>query len=232
MVDDDGRLHRVFDKGSAKVSGFLDDHAAVLDACLDLHRAGAGPRFLDVALHFAQQIGDRFVDPESGEIYFTPVDGERLVHRPQTDHDGATPSAAGLAVLGLCRLAQLSGLAPIQAWADGVIASQAVALERQPHAHPTLLRAVALRSRGLSVAVIVGDPDADDTHALAERARRILLPEDAVVVAAPGSDRPVAVAASWLEGREPMDGRATAYVCHGQRCSLPVTDPGELVPLS
>ncbi|MBW2383958.1 MAG: thioredoxin domain-containing protein [Deltaproteobacteria bacterium] len=231
MVDDDGRLHRVFDKGRAKVSGFLDDHAAVLDACMDLHRAGAGHRFLDVALHFAQQIGDRFIDPDTGAIFFTPVDGEHLVHRPQTDHDGATPSAAGLAALGLCRVAQLSGLAPIQSWADGVIASQAGVLERQPHACPSLLRAVALHQRGLSVAVIVGQPDADETRALASRARQLLLPEDAVVEATPGAERPVSIAASWLEGREPIDGRATAFVCHGQRCSLPVTDPAELVPL-
>ena len=36
---------------------------------------------------------------------------------------------------------------------------------------------------------------------------------------------------NWLAGREPVDGRATAYVCRGTSCSLPITDPADLAPL-
>jgi uncharacterized protein len=42
LRDDQGRLLRIFDGGRAHVTGFLDDHAALLECCLDLHRAGAG----------------------------------------------------------------------------------------------------------------------------------------------------------------------------------------------
>ena len=96
-------------------------------------------------------------------------------------------------------------------------------------AFPTLLRAIALRCRGISVAVVVGDPSATDTRALADRARRILRPEDAVLVARPGQGATVGIAADWLAGREALDGRATAYLCHGTICSLPVHEPKELV---
>jgi len=230
MVDDSGQLHRVFNRGRATVPAFLDDHGAVLDACLDLYRAGAGERFLTAALHFAQQIGDRFIDPATGGIFFTPMDGESLVHRPQSDHDGATPAAAGLAAVGLARLADLSGLGIMHAQVDGIIASQAGLLERAPHALPTLLRALILRSRGLSVAVIIGESDDPRTAALASRARRTLLPDDAVVVLPPDGQRPVGVAKEWLEGRIPESGTPTAWICRGRECSLPMTRPEQLQP--
>jgi uncharacterized protein YyaL (SSP411 family) len=229
LIDRAGRLHRIFDKGRAAVPAFLDDHASLLDACLDLHRAGAGDDVLSIALHLAHEIGDRFIDPVSGAVYYTPADGEPLVHRPRSDHDGATPAAAGLAAIGLVRLAGLSGLAPFREQADRLIAAESAPLERAPHAFPTLLRAVALRARGLSVAVIVGDADDAMTRALAAGARRVLRPEDAVVVAPPGAVRPTGVAADWLAGRIAVDGRPTAYVCHGTRCSLPAMRPEEIV---
>jgi uncharacterized protein YyaL (SSP411 family) len=227
-VDDRGRLMRVFDGGRASVSGFLDDHASLLDACLDLYRAGAGERFLAAALHLAEEIATRFFDREENDLFLTPSDGEQLVVRPRSDHDGATPQAAGLATLGLVRSATLAGRDDLQEIADRVIRSYAFLLERTPWGFPTLLRAVAASARGLSVAVVAGDPAAPATRALAQRARRVLAPEDAVVVAAPGAKAPEGLAASWLEGREAREGAPTAYLCRGRSCSLPITDPEKL----
>jgi len=228
MRDGEGRLLRVYNEGRAHVSGFLDDTASLLDACLDLYRAGAGARFLAAASRFADDIATRFFDPEQGELFLTPNDGERLAHRPRTDHDGATPEAIGLATVGLVRLGTLAGRSDWSTLAERVIRDHAFALERGPHAHPTLVRAVALSARGLSVAVVVGAPEDDATRALAERARTRLLPDDMVIVVAPGAAAPNGVDASWLTGRGLRRGRAAAYVCHGTTCSLPATDPAEL----
>ncbi len=228
-----GRLQRVHDAGRAHVEAFLDDHAALLTACLDLQRAGGGDRFLAAAVRLADEILGRFADRESGALHLTPADGEHarqpLIHRPRPELDGATPDAAGLAVLGLTRLAALADSAELEAFVARALADAALLLERAPHAFPTLLRAVALRCRGLAVAVVIGDPDDADTRALAERARRVLRPEDAVIVAAPGAPPPEGVSPDWLAGREAMDGRATAYLCRGTVCSLPVRTPAELV---
>jgi hypothetical protein len=229
----DGRLQRVHDAGRAHVEAFLDDHAAMLGACLDLQRAGAGDRFLSSAVWLANEILGRFADPATGALYLTPADGEHarnpLIHRPRSDHDGATPDAAGLALLGLTRLAALSDAHEIEAFVTLALGESAGLLERAPHAFPTLLRAVALRSRGLAVAVVIGDPASADTRALAERARRVLRPEDAVIVSAPGAKPPVGVSPDWLAGREAKGGRATAHLCRGTVCSLPVQVPSELV---
>ena len=229
MRNDRGQLLRVHDRGGARVLAFLDDHAALLNACLDLQRAGAGNQYLESARMLAHEILGRFADRETGALYLTPEDGERLIHRPRSDHDGATPDASGLAILGLTRLAALSHSDEIEAFVDLAIAEHGLYLERAPHAFPTLLRAVALRSRGLSVAIILGEPTADSTHALAARARRVLRPDDGVFVGKPGEPAPVGLAEAWLAGRSAIEGRATAYVCRGTACSLPIQDPAQLV---
>jgi uncharacterized protein YyaL (SSP411 family) len=231
MRDERGRLLRVYDDGRARVTGFLDDHAGLLDGCLELFRAGAGARFLTAATGLGEAIASRFHDDGEADLFLTPSDGEPLAHRPRSDHDGATPHATGLAILGLVRLAALGERSDWDALVERVLRTHALVLERAPHAFPTLLRAVLVRARGLSVAVVVGEPDSEDTLALARRARLVLAPEDAVVVAPPGAPAPAGLAASWLADREARDGRATAYVCRGHECSLPVHEPEKLVPL-
>ncbi len=227
MRDGGGRLLRVFAEGRAHVTGFLDDHAALLDACLDLHRAGAGARYLAAARALADEIAARFYDAGERDLFLTPSDGESLVHRPRSDNDGATPHAAGQALLGLVRVAEICGDDKLREVVRSVLETHAFVLERAPHAFPTLLRAGALAEHGISVAVIVGDLDdsdlADATGALAVRARKVLAPEDAVVIVPPGGAGSPDIASTWLAGRDLQDGNPTAYVCRGTTCSLPIT---------
>jgi uncharacterized protein YyaL (SSP411 family) len=231
MTDDAGRPCRVFDGGRASVPAFLDDLAAMLEATLDLWRAGVGDRFGAAALRIADDIAARFYDDAEGDLFFTPSDGEPLVHRPRSDHDGATPHSAGLAVLGLLRIATLAGRPDLRRIAERVIETHAAVLERAPEAFCTLARAALVAERGLSVAVVVGDPESDATRTLADRARRVLLPEEAVLVVPSGAAPPDGVDPDWLRGRDAVDGRATAWVCRGTECSLPVVEPEELTPL-
>jgi len=231
MRDAEGRLLRVFDRGRAHVLGFLDDVGAMLEATLDLHRAGAGDRFLAAAAGLADDLVRRFYDPQEEDLFLTPSDGERLVHRPRSEQDGATPGAAGLAVLSLLRVAALTGCPAWRDAAEAVLRRHAVHLERAPHAFPTLARAALVAERGPAVAVVVGAPDDPATAALLARARRTLAPEDGVLTCAPGARLAAEVDPAWFAGRGAVGGRPTAYVCRGTTCSLPVHDPEGLVPL-
>ena len=231
MTDAEGRLLRVFADGRAHVTAFLDDHAAMIEACIDLYRAGADSRYLERALQLARQVCERFYDADAGDLFLTPIDAEPLVHRPRSDNDGATPQATGHAVLGLLRLADLCGNEELGRVARQVLDTHAFVLEQVPQAFPSLLRAAALAERGLSVAVVVGDPEQAATRALLAAARSELQLEDAVVPIAPGQAPPVAVASSWIDGRGAVNGRATAYVCRGTTCSLPIHEPKDFAKL-
>jgi uncharacterized protein YyaL (SSP411 family) len=98
---------------------------------------------------------------------------------------------------------------------------------RNPAVHAALLSGYALLARPVQV-VLMG---ADDDVRLAEL-RHIALaaavPDPIVLTVAPGAelarDHPAA-------GKALIGGRATAYVCPGQTCLPPVTEPGELADL-
>jgi len=230
LVDDAGHLLRTYDLGRARVPGFLDDVAGMLEACLDLQRAGADERFFAAALRFAEDIATRFFDARAADLFLTPSDGETLVVRPRSDHDGATPHSAGLATLGLLRVAAIAGRSDLLEIAQRVLRTHAARLIRSPEALPTLARAAWVAERGISVAIVVGDPHDEAARALAARARVELRPEDAVIVVAPGTS-PVGVDPAWTAGRDSVDGRPTAYVCQRSECSLPAFSPDELALL-
>jgi uncharacterized protein YyaL (SSP411 family) len=232
MRDERGRLLHVYDEGRARVLGFLEDVAGMLEATLDLYRATAEPRWLAEALSLAEDLVARFWDDDESELFLTPADGERLVHRPRAEPDGATPHSAGTAVLGLLRAAALAGRSDWERIANRTLRAHAFPIERAPEAFPTLARAAALAARGTSVAVIVGPVEDPARAALAARARMLLAPEDGVIVVAPEAPSPPDLDAAWLAGREPAAGRATAWMCRGTTCSLPVTDPEALLPLA
>jgi uncharacterized protein YyaL (SSP411 family) len=229
--DEKGRLAHVYDEGRATAPGFLEDAAALLEALLDLHRAGAGERHLDAALALADDVVARFFDADENDLFLTPSDGERLVHRPRAEPDGATPNAAGAAALALVRVAALAGREDLARVVQRVLRTNAYLLERGPEAFPSLARAAALAERGVAVAVIVGEPGDAATEALAGRARHALAFEDAVVVVAPGAAPPASLDADWVRGRDAVGGRATAYLCRGTTCSLPVSTPDALASL-
>jgi len=230
LIDDDGRLLRTYDLGRARVPAFLDDLAGMLEACLDLQRAGADERFFAAALRCADDIASRFFDADASDLFLTSSDGEPLMVRPRSDHDGATPHSAGLATMGLLRAGTIAGRSDLREIADRVLRTHAVRLEHSPEALPTLARAALAAERGISVAIVVGDPKDEATRALAARARAVLRPEDAVLSVEPGTS-PVGVDPAWISGRDRVDGRPTAYVCHGTECSLPAHSPDELTAL-
>ncbi len=225
LSDGGANLLRVFSSGEARIEAFLDDHAALLCGLLDLSSAGGDAAYVDAAVRLAEAIRDRFFDPAAGDLFFSAGSDSTLPLRPATDSDGATPAALGLAVLGLVRLASLTGRADLDEVAQSVLATHAALATRAPLHLPTLVRAAALADAGPGVALVLGEDSDPRSRALAARARAVLGPEDAVVVA---STPPDWLAAEGLRERAPAGDEPTAYVCRGRVCSLPTSDPERL----
>ena len=149
------------------------------------------------------------------------------IFRPGSDPDGATPAAGGLAALGLARIASIGEREDFERAARSIVARDGPIADRQPTAFPTLVRAAAFLDAGGGLGLVLGDADDPGARALAARARRLLGPDDAIVITHPDTPCPH-LGRGWLEGRGLDAGLPTAYLCRGRACSLPATTPEAL----
>jgi len=138
----------------------LDDHAAMLLACLESLECRWDPDWLERAEQLAAAILDRFFDTETETLYLTPADHERLIMRPTANTDDAAPSGAGLAARGLARLGHLIASSEWLALAERIVAAARGDIQRTPMAHAGLLIAAGELEHP-SPLVLIGGPERD-----------------------------------------------------------------------
>ncbi|MFL5782642.1 MAG: thioredoxin domain-containing protein [Thermoleophilaceae bacterium] len=220
LRDGDGRLLRTYKDGEAKLNAYLEDHAFLLEALLSLYEATFDPRWFTAARATADAMIERFADDERGGFFETSSDHERLVARRKDLEDNPIPSGNSSAAYGLLRLAALTGEHEYERRATGVIQLLHAIAPRHPQAFAHLLQAIDFHLAGVREVALVGD----DTRPLERVVRERFRPH---LVLAGGERDGVPL----LEGREPVDGRAAAYVCQRFACKRPVTEPAELAAL-
>jgi uncharacterized protein len=213
----EGRLFRSWRAGEAKHAGVLEDYADVANALYELHVATGELRWLEESRRVALLAVELFEDAERGGFFRTPRDGEELVARKKDFDDQPTPSGNSMLAYVLLRLARLWGDAALERKAVAVFRYVAPIVPSAPSAFGQALTALELHFSPPREIAIVGPPDADVVRA-------VLAPFDpnAVVAFGPSVDVPL------LEGKEPVGGRPTVYVCENFACRAPVTEPKAL----
>ncbi len=105
----DGQLYATSRNGRVRLPAYLDDHAFLLVALLELMQAEFRPADLAFATELADTLLADFEDRAAGGFFFTAHDHEKLILRPKTGYDNATPSGNGIAAFALQRLGYLLG---------------------------------------------------------------------------------------------------------------------------
>jgi uncharacterized protein YyaL (SSP411 family) len=138
----EGRLLRTYSAGDAKIDAYLEDHAFLLEAFIALFEATCEERWLTHATTLADQLIERFSDPESGGFFSTAADGERLIARRKELEDSPIPAGGSSAAMGLLRLAQLTGEAEYERHSAGAISLLQTIAPRHPTSFGHLLQAM------------------------------------------------------------------------------------------
>jgi uncharacterized protein YyaL (SSP411 family) len=213
----DGRLLRTWKDGRGRIGAYLEDHAYLVSALITLYEATFDPRWYREAVTLADSIIARFSDPERGGFFTTPTDHERLVARRKDLEDSPIPSGSSAAAFALLRLALLSGEGAYERHALGVLRLSFPLAVRHPHAFGHLLQAADFYLAPVREVAIVGP----SPEPLLRVVRSAFRPHMVLAGGAPDG-------VPLLEGREPVDGLAAAYVCEHFVCKAPVTTPEEL----
>ncbi len=217
----DHRVMRSWKDGVARVSGYLEDYACLIDALLSLYEVTFSVRWLDEAVRLAGVLVEEFRDPARGDFYLTSRHHEALIHRPKDYYDNATPSGNSVAAFALLRLAELTGENRWVEPARTVLSVMATVMARNPSAFSNYLSALDFLLSGPREIAILGDPSDARTRGLLRQVYKRYLPNK-VVVCGTGDTLDL------LKGRTQIDNLPTAYVCRNRVCKLPVTSPEEL----
>jgi uncharacterized protein YyaL (SSP411 family) len=216
----DGRLMASYKAGRARFDAYLDDHAFLLAALLELLQADFRIEELNWAQALVDALLGRFEDGERGGFYFTGHDHERLILRPKPMHDNAMPSGNGMAALGLIRLGHILGDARYLEAGERTLRSFFAALSDQPAPAPTLLAALQELLTPPCIAVLRG---AETELRAWMRQIQPSAPDRALVFAIPSGTIGLS---SELD--KPARAGVTAYVCAGANCLPEIVQISEL----
>jgi len=228
MTAPDGRAQHAWRLGRVTAAGLLDDQAAMARAALALHESTGATRHLAEAIRFATAALTFFADGQGG-FYTSAADATDVpLARPRTAHDNATPAANGLLVEVFARLWHLTGEAVWHERAEALLRAFTGNDEHLAQM-PTLLAAADLLEAAAVVVVVDGgtSPPPLEGGGVSLLATALTSPDPATIVLQ-------VQATDALPPLHPAHGKGSgpaAYLCRGNVCSLPVTDPATLAEM-
>jgi uncharacterized protein YyaL (SSP411 family) len=225
MAAPDGRLFHSWRDGRAHHPATVDDYANLCRAALALHEATQDGRYLDRAKGWIAVLDGYYWDPAEGGYFFAATDTRGLIAQVKTAADAAVPAGNGTLVGVLTRLAILTGDAGCRDRAEAVIRTFAGEVARNFFPLATLINNAELAQKPVQI-VLVGTKDDPALVDLRRAVYAVSLPRRVVQIIGPNEALPDDHPA---HGKTMFEGNATAHVCEGPVCSLPIVVSSQLV---
>jgi hypothetical protein len=212
------RLGHSFREGKLLFPGLASDFSAMIRAALALYEATGDRGTLEQALRWQAAFDAHYADADTGAYYLSADDANDLLLRPHSTQDDAIPNANSTESQNLVRLAVFTGDEQWRAKADRLIEGVLSSGGRNLFGHLGQLNALDLRLRAAEI--VCTGPEAER---FAQAALKLPFLDRIVLRAASASDLPASHPAQ--EKLKATSGSA-AFICVGERCSLPVGDVG------
>lgn len=229
MKIDTAHLYRIHKDGQAKIPAFLDDYAFFTAGLIDLFESDFNPHWLMSAQNLIQTVLSEF-KMENGHYSMSGSNGECLFTQPVSGEDQAIPSGVAIHTQNLIRLAALTNRDDLRMEANGLLQAYQSEVSSHPFSYAALVTAAEMLEHPPVEIVLVGLEN--DPEGLLRQLNAKFIPYR-VVAGLPASIRDVTdhPAKGLLTEKEPIQGRATAYICSGMTCHPPKTRWDEMEPL-
>ncbi len=217
-----GRLKRRYRAGDTRIDGFLEDYAYLIYGLIELFLSDFNSSHLERAMSLMQRCEELFNDGRGG--YFDAA--EPIVPglgRGRSRQDGALPAASSVTAHNLFRLAQLTGNNAFEQRGKALLAQLLAKADQYPTAFAFLLQALDLSLSEPLTLVIVMPPELNSLPAPWKKAVHGFRPQLVTIVTTAPEQLSTLVPAT--AGKHLINNSITAWLCTGNSCLAPVTDP-------
>jgi uncharacterized protein len=227
-----GRLLHRYRNGEAAIRAHLDDYAFLIWGLIELYEAGFDAAFLERALELNADMISLFWDHERGGLFFTAIDGEKLLVRKKEANDAAMPSGNAVAMLNMLKLARFTGQSNLEQRAAEIGRAFSGQVQHMPSAYSFLLTSVDFAIGPAYEVVISGRSHGSDTIEMLSALRKRFVPNKTLILRpAEIAKPPIDSLAEFVRAYTTRNDKATAYVCQNNTCKAPVNDPSEMLEL-
>jgi len=223
----DGRLHRAWHRGEARLDGMAEDYGDLCAGLVALYQATFDARYLEAAEQLADQAVALFWDGERKAYLAAPKGQGDLLVPTWALHDNAFPSGASSLTEAHVALAALTGHQRHYDQAGRYLERLRDELAGNPMAFGHLLLAADAWLDGAAEVSLIGSPTA--TAPFLQLLDSRWLPTLAVHRYDPATPLP-RVSEEVLSSRTPR-GECTAWMCRSSACQAPVTTTEALAEL-
>jgi hypothetical protein len=223
----DGRLLRTYKAGNAKLNGYVEDYAYVIEGLLATYEATFDLQYFQQARALADRMIELFWDEQEEGFYFTSSDHEELLTRTKDYFDNAIPSGNSVAALALQKLSLLSADMSYQKYALSILRIARQFMSRYPTAFGFMLCSLDFYLSEPKEIAIVGSTDSHEIRLFIEEIYSRYLPNK-VLAASETAETASTEAIKLLEGKTAVDQQPTVYVCRNYTCLAPASTVEEL----
>lgn len=203
---------------NTKITGFLEDYAAIIDAYISLYQVTFDEKWLSEASMLMDYALTNFFDKEDEFFYFTDSEGEALIARKKEMFDNVIPASNSIMANNLYKLGILIGNDNWIALSKTMLSKIKSLLLKDPQWLTNWAILASNLANPTAEVALVGN-EIEQFRAEIDKKYR---PNKLFVGTKTSSELPL------LQERTAINGKTTIYVCFDKTCQLPVTNLNEI----
>jgi hypothetical protein len=220
LIASDGRLLHSYKNNQAKIGGFLEDYAFVIEAFVAIFEATGQKQWLDDAQQLTKITFLDFYDQQKSIFYFTANDQKDLITRTIEIHDNVIPASNSVMAKNLFRLSYLLEKPDYLNIVNKMLSLVSVNMTDYPSGYSNWSQ-LMLNLTGNHFEVAIAGENAIN---LLNELQKNYLPQAIFCAGTKESDL------SLLQNRY-VSGKTLIYICQDKSCLLPVESVNEVIEI-